>query len=322
MHSHAINRQAIANKIGQSPVTPPLTTSHSSGSLDGKAVNERQQGTPDYTMGFSDEMLKALLRFSAKTHAAYLLPYLRPGLRVLDFGCGPGTISVGLAKAVEPGELHGVDMEESQISLSRHFAQQGGHDNATFHVGDVTALPFPDGFFDVAHCHDVLMHVPDTHAVLTEVKRVLKPGGIIGCREIICEASFNHPDFGVLRKSWDMFEDLLAADDGHPQMGMELKGHFLAAGFEGVWTTFDFDTYSTPPDIAFIYVFANQWFLSPEITEAAIKYGASTEELCDQIREAYVRWKDHPGAFCALAFGAAVANKPLYSSGQPLAAGQ
>ena len=98
-------------------------------------------------------------------------------MRVLDFGCGPGTISVGLAMAVDPGELHGIDMEKSQIGLARAAAEAGGHANATFHVGDVTDLPFEDGYFDAAHCHAVLMHVPDTADVLSEVKRVLKARG-------------------------------------------------------------------------------------------------------------------------------------------------
>ena len=95
-----------------------------------------ESATPDYTMGFSDEMLESLRRFTAETQAKYLLPYLRPGLRILDFGCGPGTISVGLAKAVDPGELHGVDMEASQIDLARVIAQQRRQENAIFHVGD------------------------------------------------------------------------------------------------------------------------------------------------------------------------------------------
>ena len=274
-------------------------------------MTHHESATPDYTMGFSEEMLEALRRATAEANAAYLLPYLRPGLRVLDFGCGPGTISVGLAKAAAPGELHGVDMEESQIALARSVAKASGIQNAVFHVGDVVDMPFEDGFFDVAHCHNVLMHIPDTAAVLAEVKRVLKPGGIIGCRELICGSSFTQPDFGVIRKSWDMFEDLIAADDGHPQMGRELKNHIVEAGFTNVQMTASFEMFSAPADIAFIYGFANKWFLSPEITEAAIKYGASTRELCDAIANAYERWKDHPGAICGLAYGEAVAGNPL-----------
>ena len=96
-----------------------------------------------YTMGYSDEFQKLLAR----------------------------------RNAAAPGELHGIDMEASQIEMARSVAAAGGHDNAFFRTGDATDLPFEDASFDVAHCHAVLMHVPDTQAVLTEVKRVLKPGG-------------------------------------------------------------------------------------------------------------------------------------------------
>ena len=104
---------------------------------------------PTYTMGYSDEFRQLLDRRSAETHATYLLPRLEPGMRVLDFGCGPGTITVGLAKLVEPGEVHGLDMEESQIEIARAAAAAGGHDNAAFHVGNVFDLPFEDCSFDV-----------------------------------------------------------------------------------------------------------------------------------------------------------------------------
>ena len=266
--------------------------------------------TPDYTMGFSDEAMAAVLRNTAEVNAAHLLPHLRPGQRALDFGCGPGTVSAGLAKAIAPGILHGVDMEESQVEMARSVAAYYQRDNAVFHVGDAAHLPFADDYFDVAHGHNVLMHVPDTQAVLGEVMRVLKPGGIIACREMICASSFTYPDFGVIGKAWEMFEDLIATDDGHPQIGRELKGELAAAGFVNARISASFDTYSTPEDIAFIHEFANRWFLSPDVTETAIRYGAGTEDLSEAIRAAYDRWQDHPAALCALAFGEAVANKP------------
>ena len=108
-------------------------------------------GTPNYTMGFSDELLETFRRFAAEANPAHLLPYLRPGLRVLDFGCGPGTISVGLSKAAAPCELHGVDVEESQIYFARSLAETNGLNIAIFHLGQVTVLTFNDGFFDNAH---------------------------------------------------------------------------------------------------------------------------------------------------------------------------
>ncbi|MCY3801836.1 MAG: methyltransferase domain-containing protein [Chloroflexi bacterium] len=267
--------------------------------------------TPDYTMGFGEGAVDHLGRATADSHARHLLPYLRSGLRVLDFGCGTGTISVGLAAAVAPGELHGVDMEESQVRLARCAAKAMGLDNAIFHVGDATDLPFDDGFFDVVHSHRVLIHIPDTRSALAEAKRVLKPGGIISCREMICESSFVFPDFGGTRRSWDMFEDLVRADDGHPQMGKEMKGYLVQAGFENIRVTASFNTYNSLEEIAVVYDLIDRFLLSDEIVEAAIKYGASSEELCNDIRASYDKWKNHPGAFCGHAYGEAIASKPL-----------
>ena len=274
-------------------------------------MTHQESGTPDYTMGFSEDFLESLKRVSAETEAGYLLPHLRPGLRLLDVGCGLGAISIGLAKAVAPGEMHGLDMEASQIDMARSNARAYGVDNAIFHVGDAIDLPFEDGSFDVVSFQNVLMHIPDTRKVVAEAKRVLKSGGIIGCREMIVQSSFTYPDFGVIGKAWDMFEDLLAADDGHPQMGKELKGHLVKAGFSNVQVTLSSNLFSTPADVEFIYGFVQGWFLSPEITEAAIKYGAATRKLCNDIHAAYDRWKADPGAVLSVAFGEAVANKPL-----------
>ena len=273
-------------------------------------MNRENSSTPDYTLGYSDVILETQTRATAETSAAHLLPSLSPGLHLLDFGCGPGNMSVGLAKAVAPGEMHGVDMDESLIETARSLAAERGQDNAVFHVGDVTDLQFEDGFFDVAHCRNVLMHVPDTAAVLSEVKRVLKPGGIIACREMICESAFTHPDFGILRRSWDMFEDLVQADEGHPQMGKDMKSHILKAGFTDLRINASFSVYNSPEAIVYIHNLIIRWLLSSEATEAAIKYGASSEELVNDLKVAYDRWKEHPGALFAFAYGEAIATKP------------
>ena len=266
--------------------------------------------TPDYTLGFGGQFVQRQRQLRAEPYCAYLLPFLKPGLRVLDFGCGPGSISVGLAKAIEPGELHGVDMEQSQVDLAREAARANGCSNAIFHVADVTALPFEDSFFDVAHCHNVLLHIPDTDAVLSEVKRVLKPGGLIACREVILEASFSHPDFGLLRKLWDMYRDLLAADDGHPEIGKDLKGCLPKSGFTNVRASLSFSIFDKPEEISVFYDLATKGFLSRDITDAAIKYGAWTKELSQDVLDGFQLWKAHPGAIAGLAYGEALANKP------------
>ena len=114
---------------------------------------------------------------------------------------------------------------------------------------------------------------PDTQAALAEAKRVLKPGGIIGCRELIVGSSFAYPGFRDIRRAWDVFEDLLAADDGHPEMGKELKGHLIEAGFTNIKTSMSSLAFNTPAEIDSISGLVSQWFLSPEIMDAAIRYG-------------------------------------------------
>ncbi len=270
----------------------------------------RVTSTPSYTMGYSDEFRKLLDRRSAQTSAAHLLPHLKPGLRVLDFGCGPGTISIGLARAVEPGELHGIDMEESQIEMARGAALAGGHSNAVFHTGDVTDLPFEDDSFDVAHCNALLMHIPDTQATLAEVKRVLKPGGLISSRELIGASSFFEPELEDMGGAWATFTKLLEANGAHPQMGKELKRAFLDAGFSDIHAGASFESYSTAGDIAFYHGFAGGWFFSSATVEAATKHGLASHEQFDGWRRMLDQWKDTPGAFAAVAWGEAIGRKP------------
>lgn len=262
-----------------------------------------------YTMGYDEDFRQMLDRRSAATHAKHLLPHLQPGMSVLDFGCGPGTISVGLASAVEPGGFVGIDMADSQIELARKAADAGGHHNASFQVGDVTDLAFDDDTFDVVHCHAVLNHVPDTRAALQEAKRVLKPGGIISCRELIGESSFSEPA-GNLREAWEVFTKLIEANGGHPQMGKELKAYLVDAGFTNVAITASIEVYSTPEDIAFFHKLVADWFFSPKLIAAATMFGLATHEQFEKWREDHDAWRDAPEAVGATAFGEAIGFKP------------
>ena len=271
---------------------------------------DQTPGSSRYTMGYSDDFIRLLDRRSVESHAAHLIPFLKPGLRVLDFGCGPGTVTVGLAEAVDPGEVHGIDMEEPQIDMARAAAEAGGHANATFHVGDATALPFEDNYFDVAHCHAVLMHVPDNRAAMAEVKRVLKPGGIIASREFIVASSFLEPGHEETVEAWATFAKLLAGNGAHPQMGKELKTLFLDAGFTNIKTTASFDSFGTTEDVAFLHGFICEWFYSPRVIAAATGYGLATEQQFAEWRALIDAWKEDPGAFGALAFGECIATKP------------
>ena len=271
---------------------------------------ERTTENSRYTMGYSEEFRQLLDRRSALTHAGLLLPHLKPGMKLLDFGCGPGTISVGLAERIAPGELHGIDMEESQIELARSAASSGGHGNMVFHVGNVTDLPFDDDTFDIAHCHAVLMHIPDTQAALAEVQRVLKPGGVIASREANIASSYLEPQPEEITDAWGVFAGLMQANGGHPHFGKQLKVALMDAGFTDVRVSASFDYFSSLDDVAFLHGFISDWFFSPQVIGALIHFGLATEEQIGLWRRLLDEWRDNPGASGAIAFGEALAVKP------------
>ena len=78
---------------------------------------------------------------TADVHGAFFLPYLRTGMEVLDCGCGPGSITVGLAEAVIPGSVTGIDLEESQLKTARETASGRGLANVTFETADARKPP-------------------------------------------------------------------------------------------------------------------------------------------------------------------------------------
>ncbi len=270
----------------------------------------RFSSTPDYTMGYGEEYLRFLSEVRVEEAIAFLEPRLEPGFRVLDLGCGPGHISLALSRAVAPGELYGIDIEPTQVELCRGLAAEFGIASATFEVADVARLPFDDDFFDAVNCCDILAYVPDTSAVLSEVRRVLKPGGIVHCREMIVETSFVYPSNKVLDRGWEMFSGLLASDDGYPQIGKDIHVRLEESGFTGMDMSPTYEIYAGPAGVERFYNLVTVWFLSPELTEAATSYGAATQDEFVRLATALADWKEHPGSYAAIAFGRVVAVCP------------
>jgi len=101
-------------------------------------------------------------------------------MRVLDCGCGPASITVGLARTVAPGETVGIDLAPAQIEHGCALVRERGPGNLRFEVGDVTALPFADAEFDAVFASNVLQYLPDPLVGLREMRRVLRSGGVVG----------------------------------------------------------------------------------------------------------------------------------------------
>ncbi len=136
-----------------------------------------------YSLADSPERHQRHAQRTAEVHAGFFLPYLRPGMHLIDCGCGTGSITVGLAEAVSPGEVTGFEISASDVDLARERAKKGGHTNLRFEVADVYELPLPDKSVDAAFFHANLGHLNYPVRALREAYRVLKSGGVVGVRD-------------------------------------------------------------------------------------------------------------------------------------------
>ena len=156
---------------------------------------------------------------TADKQASWFLPYLKPGITLLDCGCSSGSITVGLAKAVEPGQVIGVDISEIDIRRAQERTAENKIQNIRFAVSNIYELDFADNSFDALFSHNVLEHLPDLHAALREMRRVLKPGGIIGIRDCDYGGLILAPDSGFWEKFISLWEeDWRRSKAGDPRM--------------------------------------------------------------------------------------------------------
>jgi len=106
---------------------------------------------------------------------------VRPGEAVLDVATGPGTVAREAAVAAGPGgRVTGVDISQAMLNIGRTWPPLPGGAPIEYLEASASALPVPDGAFDVAYCQQGLQHMADPQAALREMRRALKPGGRIG----------------------------------------------------------------------------------------------------------------------------------------------
>lgn len=105
---------------------------------------------------------------------------LRGDERVLDLGCGPGELSLEIARRLPRGHVLGMDISERMIEIARGKASTAGVENVEFRVGNVMDLPFRPGEFDVCVNSYLIHWMPDVRAFLRGIHTVLRDGGKLG----------------------------------------------------------------------------------------------------------------------------------------------
>lgn len=190
-----------------------------------------------YLHGHAAPVVSSHAARTAETSAGYLLPHLRPGQRVLDVGCGPGSITLDLAQRVAPGEVVGVDASAEVVEAARAAAREAGDELTTFEVTDAMALPWADDSFDVVHAHQVLQHVADPVGLLREMARVTRPGGLVAARDADYEAMTWTPAHPGLTRWLELYRAAARGTGAEPDAGRHLLGWAHAAGLTDVTAT-------------------------------------------------------------------------------------
>lgn len=253
---------------------------------------------PRYTHGHHESVLRGHRWRTAENSAAYLLPWLRPDQRLLDVGCGPGTITVDLAGRV--GHVDAVEPTTAALELARDHARSCRQHNLTFTTADVHALPFADDTFDVVHAHQVLQHVADPVTALTEMRRVCVPGGLVAVRDSDYATFTWYPADPELDDWLRLYSAAARANHGEPDAGRHLLAWAHAAGFVDVTASTDSWCFATVDDREY---WGGMWadrILHSALADQLLADGTADHTKLQAISTAWRRWADHPDGWLAV----------------------
>lgn len=269
-----------------------------------------------YTHGHHDSVLRSHRWRTAANSAAYLVPLLRPGMDVLDVGCGPGTITVELAQLTAPGRTVGIDPAAEVIDGARALGpdpaigQAGEEASVDFRVGDVMSLPFDDGSFDVVHAHQVLQHLVDPVGALRQMARVCRPGGVLAVRDSDYDAMTWYPHDPDLDAWLAMYRKVASANGGEPDAGRYLLHWAHEAGLGDVRSSASAWCFASDNDRAWWGGLWADRVLQSALATRATELGYATHDDLVRMSKAWRRWAAADDGWFAVLHGEILATKP------------
>ena len=198
-----------------------------------------------YTPGHTQNATGFMATRTVESHAQFFTPFIDVSNRILDAGCGPGSISIGLARLASEGQVCGVDFGASQITMALENARNAGVTNVSFEVASCYELPFDDDSFDAVFSHALMEHLAQPGDALREFCRVLKPGGVIG----VCSPDFDgwllSPSSIELTDAVSAYVGLQDANGGNLRIGKHLAGLLQDGGFTDLSTNARYECYES-----------------------------------------------------------------------------
>ena len=252
-----------------------------------------------YTHGHHESVLRSHRWRTAENSAAYLLPHLDSGDRLLDVGCGPGTITADLA--TRTAHVTALEITDTALDLARAEIARRGLANVDFAVGDVLALGFPDDSFDVVHAHQVLQHVGDPVAALREMRRVSRR--VVAVRDSDYAGFTWFPPLPELAEWLDLYSRVARGNGGEPDAGRRLLSWAHAAGFAEVAASSSTWYFADAEDRAWWGGMWRDRVRESDMARTAVATGAATRADLERISRGWQRWADHPDGWLSILHG-------------------
>lgn len=250
--------------------------------------------TASYAWDHSANTLATHEARSVQNESPYLLPYLKPGMKILDVGCGPGTITVSVAKLVGDGQVTGLETNPNIVDRANAIAEREKVSNVKFAIGDATALPFADNTFDLAYTHQVLLHISKPVECLCEMRRVVKPGGLVCAREGEMEGWIFYPESPKLLDWCAMVAEVIKSSGGLKATGRNLHVYAREAGFksEHIKRGASAWLYTKPEERKLNGYAWGKRSVESNMASQALKLGIRSREELEGYKEAWKQWAD------------------------------
>lgn len=253
----------------------------------------------DRARGVTPGLRRDYAKRTADQQAAFVLPHLRPGMNLLDVGCGPGTITTGLAETVSPGTVVGLDRDPQHVEEARTLASGLGRENATFLLGDAHSLPFQDDTFDAVLENNVFVHLGDAvPQVAAEVYRVVRPEGFFAARDTNADAVMWGEQTPLMEQFDELFTRWHHSRGSDITIGKRLPAIVREAGFTETIKSVSADTKGTPEDVL-DHAEIMHTLLDGPLGTTCVENGWADESTMARMREDIQEWGEHPDAFFA-----------------------
>lgn len=240
----------------------------------------------EYTHGHHESVLRSHTWRTVANSAQYLLPHLGERQRILDVGCGPGSLTADIVGHAPQCEMRAIDASAEVIE--RANAEYG--DLATFSTGDVYALDAPDDHFDIVHAHQVLQHLDDPVAALAEMRRVTRPGGVVAARDADYAGMTWAPDAPPLVRWMEIYQAMTASYGQDANAGRHLLGWAQRAGFSEVETTASIWCFADPDDRTWWAALWADRVLQSSYRDHAVAQGLADDAELEDIAAAWRAW--------------------------------